>query len=52
MYLLPWQIFVLGCICGVFISVFATLIFLIRLAFKNGVKVEKIRKEDKEDGRE
>ena len=49
MYLLPWQIFVLGCICGVCISVFVALVFLIRLAFKSGVKVEKINKEEKKD---
>lgn len=50
MYLVPWQIFVLGCICGICISVFVLCVLLVRLAFKNGVKVEKVKEEDK-DGR-
>ena len=52
MYLLPWQIFVLGCICGIFITFFVATVIIFRLAFRGGVKVEKIedKKEEKTDG--
>lgn len=55
MYLMPWQIFVLGCICGICISIIVGVIILIRLAFRGGVKVveHKVRREERnEDGRE
>ena len=48
MYLVPWQIFVLGCVCGVFITFFVSCFVIVRLAFKSGVKVEKTNK-DKEE---
>lgn len=41
MYLAPWQIFAMGCVCGVFISAVIIVIALLRLAFKSGVRIEK-----------
>lgn len=52
MYLLPWQIFALGCVSGVFITFFVCTIVIIRIAFRGGVKVEKIEKGENKDGRE
>lgn len=51
MYLMPWQIFVLGCICGICISIIVFVIIIIRLAFKGGVKVveHKVRREERKD---
>ena len=53
MYLLPWQIFILGCVCGIFIAFIIMVIALIRIATRGGVRVtHKIveRKEDDDDG--
>ena len=52
MYLLPWQIFVMGCICGVVISVIVMISILLRLAFRGGVKVERVEhdKEENDNG--
>ena len=48
---MPWQIFVLGCICGICISIIVGVIILIRLAFKGGVKVveHRVRREENKD---
>ena len=52
MYLQPWQIFAGGCVCGVVITLVVIILILIRLAFRGGVKVEKVEKdkEDKDNG--
>lgn len=51
MYLLPWQIFAMGCVCGICISVFIAFIFLIRIAMRGGVRVEHevIREKEEDD---
>ena len=49
MYLLPWQIFVLGCICGIFISFFMCVILIIRIIFRHGARIERIKNEKEEE---
>ena len=50
MYLVPWQIFVLGCMCGIFIAFFICVLFIFRIALRGGVRMEKIEKrEENED---
>ena len=49
MYLLPWQIFVLGCICGVVISLIVFIVLILRIAVRGGVKVEHKIVEREED---
>lgn len=51
MYIVPWQIFVLGCFFGIFISVITILAIVLRVATRGGVTVEhKIVEEEDDNG--
>ena len=52
MYLVPWQIFVFGCICGVVITAIIILAIVVRFALHSGVRVEKHIIEKEEDDNE
>lgn len=52
MYLMPWQIFVFGCICGIVICVIVIATIILRIAFKGGVKVEHYKVDREEDKNE
>lgn len=41
MYLQPWQIFLGGCLCGIFIAFIVITLIIIRIAVKSGVRIEK-----------
>ena len=41
MYLTPWQIFALGCVCGVFITLLILVGLIIRWVKQAGVNIEK-----------
>lgn len=41
MYLQPWQIFVSGCLCGIFISALVLTVAVVRIALKSGVRINK-----------
>lgn len=40
MYLAPWQIFAIGCVCGVFISLLIMVFLIIQFVRKSGVNIE------------
>jgi hypothetical protein len=54
MYLQPWQIFLSGCLCGIFVTFIVLVVVLIRIATYHGVEVrhENNEKENDENGRE
>lgn len=53
MYLVPWQIFAFGCVCGVVITLIVLAIAIANMVMRSGVKVERtvIEKEEEEDER-
>ena len=48
MYLLPWQIFLLGCMCGIFIAIVVIVLIIIRIATHSGVRIEREERKDNE----
>ena len=50
MYLAPWQIFAGGCVCGALITFIVLVAILIRIVTHAGVRVEKVKQEDKDNG--
>ena len=41
MYLAPWQIFAIGCVCGVFITLLIMIFLIIHFVRRAGVNIEK-----------
>ena len=48
MYLAPWQIFAIGCVCGAFITVLVLGAVIIKAIKKLGVELEQ---EEKDNGK-
>ena len=46
MYLAPWQIFAMGCVCGALITFIILVTIFIRIVTHAGVRVEKVKKEE------